>query len=143
MGAQKKMLCKTHQMGLNKTLLFLLKKLFIIKGKAQKEVSMKRLFFILIATFSIIGNSFAYQLLSTKEYGKGDAKNQNITVRCTTDIGKNSSETCSLRRYVKCTDKDKKSCTRWQPWYDLRDGSAQYNTWQAAAAACCKKKGLR
>ena len=58
---------------------------------------MKKMFFILIATFSIIGNSFAYQLLSTKEYGKGDAKNQNITVRCTTDIGKNSSETCSIK----------------------------------------------
>jgi len=104
---------------------------------------MKKIFFILITTFSIVSNSFAYQLLSTKEYGNGDAKNQNVTVRCTTDTGKNSSETCSLRRYVKCSSEDKKSCTRWQPWYDLRNTGTPFNTWQAAAATCCKKKGLR
>ena len=104
---------------------------------------MKKIFFVLIATFSIIGNSSAYQLLSSKEYGKGDAKNQNVTVRCTTDIGKNSSETCSLRRYAKCDSKNKKNCSGWQPWHDIRNNSTPYNTWQAGAAACCKKKGLR
>lgn len=115
-----------------------------MKIKITKEVLfMKKIFFILIATFSIIGNSFAYQLLSTKEYGKGDAKNQNITVRCTTDIGKNSSETCALRRYAKCSGKDNKVCSGWKPWHELHEASAKYNTWQSAASACCKKKGLR
>lgn len=91
----------------------------------------------------LCGNAFAYQVLSTKEFGKGDAKNQNVIVKCTTDGGKMSEETCSLRRYVKCTGKDNKNCNSWQPWRDLRDTSATYSDWKAAASACCKKKGLR
>ena len=90
------------------------------------------------------GNTFAYQVLSTKEFGKDDAKNQNVIVQCTTDTGKMSEEICSLRRYVKCNSKDKKSlCNSWHPWRDLRDTTGSYSDWKAAASACCKKKGLR
>ena len=90
------------------------------------------------------GNSFAYQVISTKDFGKDDAKNQNVMVKCTTDTGKMSEEICSLRRYVKCTGKDKKSnCNSWQPWRDLRDPNGSYADCKSAASACCKKKGLR
>lgn len=105
---------------------------------------MKKIFLIFITVISVYGNAFAYQLLSTKEFGKDDAKNQNVIVQCTTDTGKTSEEICSLRRYVKCNSKDKKSlCTSWQPWRDLRDPIKNYSDWKAAASACCKKKGLR
>lgn len=105
---------------------------------------MKKIFLLGIAIISLCSNAFAYQVLSTKEIGKDDARNQNVIVKCTTDTGKMSEETCSLRRYVKCTGKDKKSnCNLWQPWRDLRDPSNTYSDWKAAASACCKKKGLR
>ncbi|MBR3510795.1 MAG: hypothetical protein IKN73_01925 [Alphaproteobacteria bacterium] len=104
---------------------------------------MKKIFFILMAVFSVVLNADAYQVLSTKEFGKDDAKNQNVIVKCTTDTGKNSSETCSLRRYVKCSNKDKNNCNSWQPWRDLRDPANTYSDWKSAASACCKKKGLR
>lgn len=105
---------------------------------------MKRILFVLIAIVSLFGNASAYQVLSTKDFGKDDAKNQNVIVKCTTDTGKMSNETCSLRRYVKCTGADKKSnCNSWQPWRDLRDPSGAYSDWKSAASACCKKKGLR
>ena len=104
---------------------------------------MKKILFMLIAIVSVCGNTFGYQVLSTKEFGKNDAKNQNIVVKCTTDTGKLSAETCSLRRYAKCTDKEKKNCNQWQPWRDLRDSNSSYADWKSAASACCKKKGLR
>lgn len=105
---------------------------------------MKKILFIFIGLFIVIDNAFSYQVLSTKEIGKDDARNQNVIVKCTTDTGKMSEEVCSLRRYVKCTGKDKKSnCNSWQPWRDLRDPSNTYSDWKAAASACCKKKGLR
>lgn len=104
---------------------------------------MKNILFVLIAVLTFSGNSFGYTLISSKEYGRGDAKNQNIVVKCTTDTGKISSETCSLRRYVKCTDKDKKNCNAWQPWRDLRNTKSSYKDWQSAASDCCKSKGLR
>ena len=105
---------------------------------------MKKLFFVLLSTIVMVGNAFSYQVLSTKEFGKDDAKNQNVIVKCTTDTGKISDEICSLRRYVKCNGKDKKSgCDSWQPWRDLRDSNAAYADWKSAASACCKKKGLR
>ena len=105
---------------------------------------MKKILLIFAMIISVCGDSFAYQVLTTKEFGQGDAKNQNIIVKCTTDTGKVSEETCSLRRYVKCLGKDKKSlCTSWYPWRDLRDTSATYHDWKSAASACCKKKGLR
>ena len=105
---------------------------------------MKKTFIAFIISVLTIGNTFAYQVLITKEMGKDDALNQNVIVKCTTDTGKVSEETCSLRRYVKCTGKDKKSnCTSWQPWRDLRDPANNYSNWKTAASACCKKKGLR
>lgn len=105
---------------------------------------MKKTLFSLIAICLCAWNASAYQVLSTKEFGKDDAKNQNIIVRCTTDTGKMSDETCSLRRYVKCNGKDKKSlCNSWQPWRDLRDTGTNYSDWKSAASECCKKKGLR
>lgn len=105
---------------------------------------MKKTFLAFIMIVFAIGNAFSYQVLSTKEFGKDDALNQNVIVKCTTDTGKLSDETCSLRRYVKCNGKDKKSkCDSWQPWRDLRDTAATYSDWKSAASACCKKKGLR
>lgn len=105
---------------------------------------MKKLFLYFVIFSSVVTNAFAYQVLSTKEFGKDDAKNQNVIVKCTTDTGKMSDETCSLRRYAKCLGKDKKSlCNSWQPWRDLRDTTASYSDWKSAASACCKKKGLR
>ncbi len=104
---------------------------------------MKKIFAMLIATFICAGNSFGYQLLSTKEYGRNDAKNQNIVVKCTTDTGKISSETCTLRRYAKCDNKTKKDCNGWLPWRDLRDTKSVYADWQSGAVDCCKRKGLR
>ena len=105
---------------------------------------MKKMFLFMITVFFICGNSFAYKVISTKDFGKDDAKNQNVIVKCTTDTGKMSDEICSLRRYVKCTGKDKKSnCNSWQPWRDLRDPSGTYADWKSAASSCCKKKGLR
>lgn len=86
----------------------------------------------------------AYQVMSSKELGKNDAKNQNVVVKCTTDTGKVSNQTCSLRRYAKCTGTgtDKK-CSGWQAWKDLRNPSKQYSDWRSAASACCRAKGLR
>ena len=105
---------------------------------------MKKIFFATIALISLFGSASAYQVLSTKDFGKDDAKNQNVIVKCTTDTGKLSDETCSLRRYVKCTGKDKKTnCNSWQPWRDLRDPKGSYSDWKSAASACCKGKGLR
>lgn len=104
---------------------------------------MKKILFAFVGFIAIVANAGAYQVLSTKEIGKLDAKNQNVIVKCTTDTGKLSTETCSLRRYAKCTDKDKKNCNSWQPWRDLRDSTSTYHDWKSAASACCKKKGLR
>lgn len=86
----------------------------------------------------------AYQLLSSKELGRDDAKNQTIVVKCTTDTGKISNQTCTLRRYVKCSGTgDTANCTAWQPWMDLRAPEKQYSDWRSAASACCRAKGLR
>ena len=104
---------------------------------------MKKIFFAVFGIFIIVANASAYQVISTKEFGKDDAKNQNVIVKCTTDTGKMSDETCSLRRYVKCSGKDKKLCAAWQPWRDLRSPESTYSDWKSAASACCKKKGLR
>ena len=114
-----------------------------IKAKGKGDF-MKRILLSVVAIVLICGNAFAYQVLTTKEIGKDDAKNQNVIVKCTTDTGKMSGETCSLRRYVKCHSADKKSdCTSWQPWRDLRNPANTYADWKSAASACCKKKGLR
>lgn len=103
----------------------------------------KILLSLLIATCAIFSAN-AYQVLSSKELGKNDAKNQNIVVKCTTDTGKISNQTCSLRRYAKCTGNgNNKRCNGWQPWRDLRTPSKQYADWKSAASACCRAKGLR
>lgn len=106
--------------------------------------SMKKILSIFIASFVFVCSANAYQLLSSKELGKNDAKNQNVVVKCTTDTGKLSNQTCSLRRYAKCSGTgNNKNCSGWQPWKDLRNPSKQYSTWQSAASACCRAKGLR
>ena len=102
---------------------------------------MKKILFIIFSFVLVSADAFAYQVLYTKEFGRHDAKNQNIIVKCTTDTGKISNETCSLRRYAKC--KDNKICNAWQPWYDLRTPSKTYSDWKSAASYCCKAKGLR
>ena len=103
---------------------------------------MKKIILSVMAIMLTCGNTFAYQVITTKEFGSGDAKNQNVIVKCTTDTGKLSNEICSLRRYVKC-NKDKSDCSSWQPWRDLRDSAKTYIDWKSAASDCCKKKGLR
>ncbi len=100
---------------------------------------MKLLSFIFAICISISGAS-AYQMSSSNEYGTGDARNQNITVKCTTPTGHISTETCSLRRYAKCNGTD---CSGWKEWRDLRNTTTTYSDWQSAADACCRAKGLR
>ncbi len=104
----------------------------------------KKLFFALCLIITSVYGASAYQLLSSKELGKGDAKNQTVVVKCTTDTGKTSTQTCTLRRYAKCSDTgDNKTCSGWQAWQDLRSPSKKYSDWRSAASACCRAKGLR
>lgn len=100
---------------------------------------MKKIFVYLFAIF-ITSGAFAYQKVSTKELGTGDARNQNIIVKCTTPTGQVSGETCALRRYAKCVNNN---CDTWDVWRDLRNTITTYTTWQDAANACCRAKGLR
>lgn len=105
---------------------------------------MKKILTSLILVLSFVGTSDAYQLLSSKELGRNDAKNQTVVVKCTTDTGKVSTQTCTLRRYAKCTGTgDKKNCSGWLAWQDLRNPRKQYSDWRSAASACCRAKGLR
>ncbi|MCL1786155.1 MAG: hypothetical protein FWG39_03345 [Alphaproteobacteria bacterium] len=91
-----------------------------------------------------IGNAHAYQLVSNKELGAGEAKTQNVTVQCTTATGKISTESCRLRRQVSCKTVNKKQvCSGWQPWRDLRNPGTGFGDWRNAADACCRAKGLR
>lgn len=86
----------------------------------------------------------AYQVMSSKELGRGDARNQNVVVKCTTDMGKISNQTCSLRRYVKCNGTGtKKTCGGWGGWRDLRNPEKQHSDWKTAANECCRALGLR
>lgn len=105
---------------------------------------MKKMFTIILLCIAYIGTANAYQVLSSKELGQRDAKNQNIVVKCTTNAGKVSNQTCSLRRYAKCTGTGaNKKCNGWQAWQDLRTPGKQYSDWKSAASACCRAKGLR
>lgn len=105
---------------------------------------MKKLLSAFILFTITVYSAGAYQVISSKEIGKNDAKNQNVVVKCTTDTGKVSNQTCNLRRYAKCAGNGvQKRCNGWQPWRDLRNPSAQYADWKAAASACCRAKGLR
>lgn len=105
---------------------------------------MKKISSSILIIMTFIGGASAYQLLSSKELGKNDAKNQTVVVKCTTDTGKTSNQTCTLRRYAKCTGTgSNKKCSGWQPWQDLRTPGKKYSDWRSAASACCRAKGLR
>lgn len=105
---------------------------------------MKKLLSGLLILVTTVGFASAYQVISSRELGKNDAKNQNVVVKCTTPTGKVSNQTCSLRRYAKCTGTGtNKKCNGWQPWKDLRNPTRQYSDWKGAASACCREKGLR
>ncbi len=105
---------------------------------------MKRLISATLIALTTITTASAYQVLSSKELGQNDAKNQNVVVKCTTDTGKVSNQTCSIRRYAKCDGEGtKRKCSGWQPWRDLRSPEKQYSDWKTAASACCRAKGLR
>jgi len=105
---------------------------------------MRKFFLTLIMIITCTTAANAYQVMSSRELGQGDAKNQNVVVKCTTEIGKLSNQTCSLRRYVKCTGTGvKKNCGGWQGWRDLRNPEKQYSDWKTAANECCRKMGLR
>ena len=105
---------------------------------------MKKVFIAALIRISSVLSANAYQVLSSKELGQRDAKNQNVVVKCTTDTGKVSNQTCSLRRYVKCSGEGAaKKCSGWQPWTDLRNPGKQYPDWKTAASACCREMGLR
>ena len=104
----------------------------------------KKIIVTLCLIFVSATTANAYQLLSSKELGRNDAKNQTVVVKCTTDTGKVSSQTCTLRRYAKCTGSgSNKKCNGWQPWQDLRNPGKKYSDWRSAASACCRAKGLR
>ena len=110
-------------------------------GKGDK---MKKLFVAIFVVFSCALSANAYQVLSSKELGQFDAKNQNVVVKCTTEMGKVSNQTCSLRRYAKCSGEgNAKKCSGWQPWTDLRTPGKGYADWKTAASACCRAMGLR
>ncbi|MBQ8293884.1 MAG: hypothetical protein IJX89_00670 [Alphaproteobacteria bacterium] len=105
---------------------------------------MKKIFLAALMIITTIASANAYQVLSSKELGKNDARNQNVVVKCTTDTGKVSNQTCSLRRYAKCSGQGTaKKCSGWQGWRDLRNPSREYSDWKSAASACCRAKGLR
>ena len=105
---------------------------------------MKKLFAVFLMVVGVAVSADAYQVLSSKELGQMDAKNQNVVVKCTTDTGKISNQTCSLRRYAKCSGEGvAKKCSGWQPWVDLRNPGKQYADWKTAASSCCRAMGLR
>lgn len=105
---------------------------------------MKKIFIAIMLIFTTAISANAYQVLSSRELGQLDAKNQNVVVKCTTDTGKVSTQTCSLRRYVKCSGEGAaKKCSGWQPWTDLRTPGKHYPDWKTAASACCRAMGLR
>ena len=101
----------------------------------KKVFLLSTVYFLLLATASQ-----AHQLISHRELGTGDARNQNVVVRCTTVTGTVSNEQCQLRRHVRC---DRGNCAGWQPWRDIRNPTREFPKWQAAADACCRAKGLR
>ena len=110
----------------------------------NKGEKMKKLLIVCLTIMSATMSANAYQVLSSRELGQRDAKNQNVVVKCTTDTGKISNQTCSLRRYAKCTGEgNAKKCSGWQPWSDLKTPGRQYADWKTAASACCRAMGLR
>ena len=53
---------------------------------------MKKLFIAFLMVSATIMSANAYQVLSSRELGQRDAKNQNVVVKCTTDMGKISNQ---------------------------------------------------
>ena len=107
---------------------------------------MKKIFAICYLIFAIcaIGAADAYQVHSSKELGRGDARNQNIVVNCTTPTGQVSNETCTLRRYARCVGTGtNKNCSGWLPWRSLQNPAKEFGDWRTGAATCCQSKGLR
>lgn len=102
---------------------------------------MKKLFLFILVIIISGNHVYGYQKVSSNEYGIGDARNQNVVVKCTTPTGQISNETCSLRRYAKCGQNG--NCSGWDRWRDLRNTTDTYTDWQSAANACCRAKGLR
>jgi hypothetical protein len=100
---------------------------------------MRKMIFVSLFAFCAIGAN-AYQLQSQQELGIGEAKNQNVVVKCTTVDGKISDQTCNLRRQAKCAGK---KCDGWKEWKDLRNPSKSYSDWRSAASDCCQAKDLR
>lgn len=116
----------------------------VLKYKGRKVKKMKKLIIAFVLVIAGVFSANAYQVMSSKELGKNDAKNQNVVVKCTTDLGKLSNKTCSLRRYVKCSGTGiNKKCNGWQGWRDLRNPEKQYSDWKTAANECCRTMGLR
>lgn len=104
----------------------------------------KRILFILGMIITSMSYANAYQVISSKELGQQDAKNQNVIVKCTTETGKVSTQTCSLRRYAKCEGSGTDiKCNGWNQWIDLRNSDKGYTDWKTAANQCCRSKGLR
>jgi len=87
----------------------------------------------------------AYQLQSSRELGRDEARNQNIVVRCTTPTGGLSNQTCQLRRFARCkaAANGTRNCNGWLPWHDIRNPGPEFSDWRSAADACCRAKGLR
>ncbi|MCL2758319.1 MAG: hypothetical protein FWE64_03300 [Alphaproteobacteria bacterium] len=105
-----------------------------------------RAFSLCLVTCALcLDSASAYQLVSSRELGTGEARNQNVTVRCTTPTGGTTNETCQLRRYVRCRrgGDGRTTCSGWQPWRDIRNPSREFGDWRSAADACCRAKGLR
>ncbi len=104
---------------------------------------MKKFFIVFLFIFSTT-NLHAFQVLSSKELGRGDARNQNVVVKCTSPNGETTNQTCTLRRYAKCNGKgNQQNCSGWQAWKDLRDSKSSFPDWRSAATSCCRAKGLR
>ncbi|MDR2770171.1 MAG: hypothetical protein LBB08_01845 [Rickettsiales bacterium] len=82
----------------------------------------------------------AFKLQSQRDLGSGEAKNQNVVVKCTTADGKVSNQTCSFRRLAKCVGG---KCVGWQKWSELRSPGKSFDEWRDAAVDCCAAKGLR
>jgi len=101
---------------------------------------MRNIFLISCLVSLVSLTAEAFQMHSQRELGSGDARNQNIVVRCTTLDGKVSNQTCALRRFVKCGGK---TCDGWNDWKDLRSPGKSYGDWRRAAEDCCTAKGLR
>jgi hypothetical protein len=112
-----------------------IKPLFAKCGRAGRN----GVFFLAFSAIFICGAN-AFQMQSQRELGTGEAKNQNVVVKCTTASGGVSNQTCQLRRYAKCGEKN---CGGWNAWKDLRNPGKSYGDWRSAAADCCAAKGLR